>query len=137
MAEGSSSEGDPLPKPSDVLAGIEGTKKPSEISRPERRYLAQFTNTSVASQTAYAHLKGTQDHYRHKGTWSWFLMGCVGGMIVFQSVLLVLVGLGQLDFSQYEWLLPALLIQNLGQVIGLAVYAVKFLFSDISKSGTE
>ncbi|AUQ49919.1 hypothetical protein PhaeoP83_01645 [Phaeobacter inhibens] len=80
----------------------------------------------------YVHLAGAADHYEHKGRWSLFLMLTVGGMILFQSALLIAVGLGSLDFTEYEWLLPALLVQNLGQVIGLAAFAVKNLFSDIS-----
>jgi len=53
-------------------------------------------------------------------------------MLAFQSYLLVMVGRGVWDFSAYEWLLPALLVQNLAQVVGLSVWAVKYLFSDIS-----
>ena len=47
-------------------------------------------------------------------------------------ILLVLVGSGVLDFKGYDWLLPALLVQNLAQIVGLASYAVKHLFSDIT-----
>lgn len=124
----------PLPKSQEVLASISGggSPPPSERSRPEKQYKRKTEGDEPAQQMKYAHLKGVQDHYKHKGGWSVFLMLAVGGMIVFQSILLVCVGLGVLDFTEYEWLLPALLVQNLGQVIGLAVYAVKYLFSDIS-----
>ncbi len=64
-------------------------------------------------------------------------MGAIAGMIVFQAVLLWKVGKGQLDFAKYEWLLPALLVQNLGQVVGLAVYAVRYLFSDITSQKAD
>ena len=86
-----------------------------------------------ALRAQYIHLQGTKEHYSHKKYWSWFLMLAVGSMIVFQSVLLVSVGTGRLDFTGYAWLMPALLIQNLGQVVGLAIYAVRYLFSDISR----
>lgn len=78
------------------------------------------------------HLEGARDHYLHKGKWSKFLMRAIGGMILFQSGLLLLVGLGWLDFTPYDWLLPVLLVQNFGQIVGLALYAVRYLFSDIS-----
>ena len=78
------------------------------------------------------HLEGARDHYLQKGKWSRFLMRAIGGMILFQSGLLLLVGLGWLDFTPYDWLLPVLLVQNLGQIVGLALYAVRYLFSDIS-----
>lgn len=124
----------PLPKSDDVLKGVifAGGSSGSEISGPEKEYLRRFQNISVDGQVQYAHLKGIQDHYRHKGRWSNFLILAIAMMLIFQSFLLVKVGLGHWDFSQYKWLLPALLVQNLAQVVGLSVWAVKYLFSDIS-----
>ena len=58
-------------------------------------------------------------------------MFVMAGMIIFQSVLLGMVGAGVWDFTKYQWLLPVLLAQNLAQVIGLAVFVVKALFKDI------
>lgn len=55
-------------------------------------------------------------------------MGLLVFMILFQSGLLFSVGLGWLDFQAYRWLLPALLVQNLGQIIALAYVVVKSLF---------
>ncbi|UWQ21892.1 hypothetical protein [Jannaschia sp. W003] len=119
--------------PRDVLSGIESKDgKPGSVSRAERKYIEGFDRRSVSSQVAYEHLKGIRDHYNHKKKWSWLLMAAIGGMICFQGVLLWQVGEGDLDFTAYEWLLPALLVQNLGQVVGLAVYAVRYLFSDIT-----
>lgn len=120
-----------LPKSGDVLSAITADN-PQGTSRTERQFARKTEERAVPAQLEYEHLKGVKDHYTHKGRWSFFLMCAVGGMLIFQSVLLVRVGQGRLDFSSYEWLLPALLVQNLGQVIGLAVYAVKYLFSDIS-----
>lgn len=82
----------------------------------------------VKAEMGWAHLKGLQDHYWHKGNWSWFLMILLSAMIGFQSILLIFVGLGLWDFTRYEWLLPALLVQNLGQIIALAYVVVKSLF---------
>ena len=128
------SEETPLPKSGDVLKGIIPSENSSGsgISRSEKQYLKRFQALSVEGQVQYAHLKGIQDHYKHKGRWSNFLIGAIAAMLIFQSVLLIKVGLGLWDFSQYEWLLPALLVQNLAQVVGLSVWAVKYLFSDIS-----
>ena len=124
----------PIPTADEVISDIVGSQSgdPSSVSMYEEQYLDDFLISSVESDTKYAHLQGIRDHYSHKGKWSKFLMFAVGGMIAFQFALLFFVGLGVLDFTKYEWLLPALLVQNLGQVIGLAVYAVKYLFSDIS-----
>ena len=118
--------------PKDVKAGLvhDGSTVPTKA---ERAYLERFNSRAIQSEVSYEHLKGIRDHYKHKRNWSWLLMGAIAGMLIFQSVLLWQVGKGLLDFSQYEWLLPALLVQNLGQVVGLAVYAVRYLFSDITK----
>ena len=78
-----------------------------------------------------------QDHYKHKGRWSNFLMFVMFGMVAFQSVLLGFVGAGTWDFSKYQWLLPLLLGQNLAQIIGLAVFVVKALFKEQSPSITS
>lgn len=59
-------------------------------------------------------------------------MWSICGMIVYQMVVLVLVGADVLDCGKYEWLLPGLLVENLAQIVGLAIYAVKHLFSDIT-----
>ncbi len=123
-----------LPKFDDVLKGIvlSGSRSASEISKSEKDYLRRFNTLSVESQFKYAHLRGIKDHYKHKVRWSNFLILAIAAMLIFQSVLLVEVGIGYWDFTKYEWLLPALLVQNLAQVVGLSVWAVKYLFSDIS-----
>lgn len=59
-------------------------------------------------------------------------MAAIGAMVLLQFAILFPVGFGWLDFTPYDWLLPALLVQTFGQVTGLAVYAVRYLFSDIS-----
>lgn len=123
----------PLPKPSDVIKGLAVTgASGSGISKSEKEYKRRFQNLSIEGGVEYAHLKGIQDHYKHKGRWSNFLILAIAAMLVFQSVLLIKVGLGKWDFTAYDWLLPALLVQNLAQVVGLSVWAVKYLFSDIS-----
>ena len=122
-----------LPSAADVIAGIEKSDAQGVVTPSEKEYVVSFQRRSIAAQVEYAHLQGIRDHYKHKGNWSTFLMFAVGGMLVFQSILLLAVGTGKLDFSEYDWLLPALLAQNLGQVVGLAIYAVRFLFSDISR----
>lgn len=60
------------------------------------------------------------------------MLWTIGCIIGYQMILLIFVGLGALDFKEYDWLLPALLVQNLAQIVGLASYAVKHLFSDIT-----
>lgn len=126
-----------LPKARDVLKEVSASTSPSQVSAKEEQYLHDFKLSSIDQQLRYAHLTGIKDHYRLKGRWSNFLIAAIAAMLVFQSVLLIKVGKGIWDFSTYEWLLPALLVQNLTQVVGLSVWAVKNLFSDISKKPSQ
>lgn len=91
----------------------------SNVAELQEEFERKFKTNAVAAATDWTHLNGLQEHYKHKSGWSTFLMLCMGGMIVFQSILLFLVGLDWLDFTKYKWLLPALMVQNLGQIVGL------------------
>lgn len=128
------SEGEQTPKSEDVIKGIvlPPNAGSSGISRSEKEYIKRFQTISVDGQVQYAHLRGIQDHYKHKGRWSNFLILAIAAMLLFQSFLLFQVGTQKWSFTEYDWLLPALLVQNLAQVVGLSVWAVKYLFSDIS-----
>jgi hypothetical protein len=92
--------------------------------------LQQRLQPDVDQARAWENLRGLARHYRHKSVWSYFLMAMMLGMIGFQSVLLGMVGAGEWDFAAYEWLLPALLVQNLAQIAGLCVIVVQALFKD-------
>lgn len=120
--------------PDDLLRSIAAAANSGEADTvdSEEAYRRRFTQDAIQQEYAYAHLAGIQDHYKHKGRWSWFLMGIIGLMMIFQLVLITLVGVKLFDFTEYEWLVQLLLVQNLAQVVGLAIYAVKYLFSDIS-----
>lgn len=107
------------------------TVSPDQGNKAQSEFEQKFKDGSITQQAEYAHLSGLWGHYRHKGLWSWFLMLLLASMIGFQCFLLYKVGVGDWDFTQYDWLLPVLLIQNLGQIISLAFVVVKSLFKDI------
>lgn len=69
----------------------------------ERGFEFNFDKLSSEIEFQYAHLKGLEDHYTHKGYWSWFLMATLAGMVIFQSYLLYKVGSQQWSFEKYEW----------------------------------
>ena len=94
-------------------------------------YETDSTRVFTQAQEEYQHLLGLRDHYNHKRKWSWFLLGLIAFMIFFQSGVIVAVGRDLLNLDDYEWLLPALLVQNLAQIIGLAVFVVRSLFSSL------
>ncbi len=102
-------------------------------STPDNKqdYFFAVYSQTLKSWTEYEHFLGVRQHYQHKGRWSKFLLVAIAGMISYQMVLLILVGINWLDFSDYDWLLLGLLVQNMAQIVGLSIYAVKNLFSDI------
>ena len=122
-----------LPTIEELLAETSDTSvKENEVRwADEQEFDTTFEMGAVEAERAWTHLRGLQDHYRHKGNWSRFLMYVLAGMIAFQWLLLAMVGWAFWDFTKYEWLLPILLVQNLGQIIGLAFVVVKSLFKDI------
>jgi len=89
---------------------------------------APYDVATLKSEKSYAHLRGLKEHYGHKKYWSFFIMLLMAFMIGFQCWLLWKVGIGAWSFEKYAWLLPDLLVQNLAQVAGLAVFVVKALF---------
>jgi hypothetical protein len=119
-----------LPKAADVLRQVHvlGSGKSHIL------YSQRFSKESMDAEQQWEHLKGIKDHYGHKRIWSYFIMGVMAFMIIFQSFILCMVGSKVWSFTDYKWLLPALLVQNLAQIIGLAVIVVKSLFKDMSKT---
>lgn len=117
----------------DELRGDIG-KFSENARRVERLWNRRFGAVALRSEVQYEHLRGLKDHYTHKRMWSYILMGMMGLLLVFQCVLLGLVGGGVWDFSAYDWLLPALMVQNLAAIIGLAHVVVRSLFRDQTES---
>lgn len=83
---------------------------------------------TARAEGVYIHLKGLRDHYTLRRNWAYAIMIIMGVMIVFQSIVIGMVGAGCWKFVNYKWLLPALLVQNLGQIVALALVVVKSLF---------
>lgn len=101
-------------------------------SVPERRaqYIENVHNEDISDENAFNELslKALREHYDQKRNWSWLLIIIIAVMTAFQMFLLWFVGVGVWDFTDYDWLLPALLAQNFGQIVLLANVAVTSLF---------
>lgn len=121
--------GSKLPSVDDLKKQLQIDPKAEKAS--QGKFVGKFKREATQAQAEYIHLTGLNDHYKHKGKWSYFLMFLLFLMILFQCILLRQVGLGHWDFTKYEWLLPILLVQNLGQIISLAFVVVKSLFKDL------
>lgn len=123
----------PMPAAPDVLRAVRrlGNVDPVTERGEQASFNKRFFGLSERSARAKAHLDGLQAHYEHKGRWSRFLIYLMGWMVLYQSIVISCVGFGWWSFSEYTWLLPALLVQNFAQIVGLAIFVVKSLFKDI------
>lgn len=72
-------------------------------------------------------MKAFADRHRNKARWSVFLMFIMGGMLSFQCLLLLMVGLGYWNFTPYPWLIQSLMVTNFAEIAALALVIVKAL----------
>lgn len=117
-----------LPIARDVLASIT-SERMDQVERNQRDHERHVSDRGNQAAVDYANLVGLRNHYKLKQQWSWFLMAVVALLLWFQSYLLYKVGVGCWDFTDYTWLLPALLVQNLTQIIALAIIIVRSLYA--------
>lgn len=74
--------------------------------------------------------RGRHDYFGLRKNWSWFLMGAMAAMILFQMGLTIAIGKGCLDFEKYSVLISLVVGENFLQIIGMCIIVVKFLFKD-------
>lgn len=72
---------------------------------------------------------GLTQFYGLRRMWSGWLIGWVSVLICFQIVLTFSIGLGLLDYRDYDWFLPLVTAQNFLQIVGMAIVVVRFLHS--------
>ena len=75
-------------------------------------------------------IEGRKSFYWLRTKWSWAIVVWLTILIVFNCALAILVGAGRLDYTKYQWFITAVTVETFLQVIGLAVLAVRYLFSD-------
>lgn len=124
---------DGLPSADAVIKSIRGAsqRELGAENLSQLRIEEDFRSDYVRAGREFEHLNGLRAHYKHKGRWSCFIMGLMGAMVLFQSAVITLVGFHIWSFTDYPWLLPALLVQNFAQIVGLALFVVKALFRDV------
>jgi hypothetical protein len=72
---------------------------------------------------------GLTQFYGLRRMWSGWLIAWVSVLICFQIVLTFSIGLGLLDYRDYDWFLPLVTAQNFLQIVGMAIVVVRFLHS--------
>lgn len=75
---------------------------------------------------------GLMQFYGLRRMWSGWLIAWVSILICFQIALTFAIGLGGLDYRDYDWFLPLVTAQNFLQIVGMAIVVVRFLHSGSS-----
>ena len=112
----------------EILAELDKNDLVSNATEKQALYEQNFSLESIDREAQYIRLQALKDHFKLKNEWSSFIKNTLIYLLGFQSILLLLVGIGWLNFKEYEWLLPTLLVQTLAHVVALAVIVVKSLF---------
>jgi hypothetical protein len=83
----------------------------------------------VAAERQSVETGGRRQFFDLRTQWSRWIIVWISVLILFNSALAVLVGLGGLDFEKYQWFITAVTVETFLQVIALGAIAVRFLFS--------
>ena len=83
-----------------------------------------------AAEAERVELDGRRKFFQLRSSWSNWMIGWITALIAFNVILTLLVGLGCLDFTNYQWFVTAVTIETFLQIVALGAIAVKYLFSD-------
>lgn len=86
-----------MPSLSDLVRTVTAIQRSASI--PTSNSDLSVRQKTVEAETAYTHLLGLMDHYELKKSWSRAIMVLIFGMVIYQSVLLGLVGRGVWSFT--------------------------------------
>lgn len=78
-------------------------------------------------------LRGRLQFLQLRGQWSLWLIAWISFLLFFQAALTGLVGLNILNFEKYRWFLPLVTAQSFGQIVGMGVIVVRFLYHPAEK----
>lgn len=73
-------------------------------------------------------LDGRRAFFKLRWQWSCAVMVWISCFLLFHITLTVAVGLGWLDFLQYQWLIPLITVENFLQIVGMGYVVVRFLY---------
>lgn len=91
------------------------------------------TDLELGSQVLVAarervELDGKRAFFRLRKHWSAALMVWISSFIAFHVSITIAVGLGSLDFLEYQWLIPLITVENFLQIVGMGYVVVRFLY---------
>ena len=71
---------------------------------------------------------GRRQYFRLQDRWSESIIDWITGLLIFNCILVLLVGVGLLNYDKTPWLITAFVTEIFLQVIGLGYIAARFLF---------
>jgi hypothetical protein len=91
------------------------------------------TDLEMGSQVLVAarervELDGRSAFFKLRKHWSAALMIWISSFIIFHIAITVAVGLGALDFIEYQWPIPLITVENFLQIVGMGYVVVRFLY---------
>lgn len=87
-------------------------------------------NTEIKSRAEEIELEGRIKFFALRDRWSNWIIAWISVFILFHVGITVSVGLGILDFTKAQWLIPSIVLENFLQVAGMGVIVIKFLYPD-------
>jgi hypothetical protein len=103
-------------------------KKLSESSNIEEAELRADENIVYEAKKAQIELDGRQNYFSLRKRWSLLLKLLLSISIIFQFIVILLVGFGCLNYKEYSWFINLVMGENFFQIIGLCLIVVNFLF---------
>jgi hypothetical protein len=83
---------------------------------------------ACAADRERVELDGRKAFFELRQQWSRAVMAWISCFLLFHIALTVAVGLGRLDFLQYQWLIPLITVENFLQIVGMGYVVVRFLY---------
>lgn len=109
-----------------VKAGV-ASQDPTDIEMGSQVLIAARERVELDGRTAF---------FKLRRNWSAALMIWISTFIVFHVAVTVAVGLGALDFLEYQWLIPLITVENFLQIVGMGYVVVRFLYpNEINPTG--
>ncbi|HSE29266.1 MAG TPA: hypothetical protein VLA77_01635 [Candidatus Saccharimonadales bacterium] len=107
-------------------------KESQPIPREQWR-LDNWTTLSDKEQRAFLISREHAELIKHRGYWSFSLIGIVIAINIVSLAVVILIGLGRMQFNG-DLAVPSIITANFVQTWALTKIAMKFYFSDDKKS---
>ena len=116
--------------------GPDKTAIKASLASQDRTDLELGSQVLVAARER-VELDGKRAFFKLRKHWSAALMVWISSFIVFHVSITIAVGLGTLDFLEYQWLIPLITVENFLQIVGMGYVVVRFLYPNgINTTGT-